>query len=283
MSYPSVRGVTTIDAHYMYPGRAATYLVDDAGEAAFIDAGTQFSVPHMMRALLEAGRAPGAVKYIIVTHVHLDHCGGAAALARACPTAEVLCHPRSERHLIDPTKLVASATPIYGVEKFAALYGEIESIPAARVRSVNDGETCSLGKRTFEFLETPGHAKHHVSILDRTADAIFTGDAFGLTYPYLQRGTKPYANYVCAPPQFEPQVAKEVVRRIMDTKVGRAYVTHFGPCDAVQECGEQLLRVLDIFDAAVDRLRRRMKHRIQQPQLRLPGDNRRQLEQLAGR
>jgi len=253
MRAPSVRGVSTIDAHYMYPGRAATYLVVDTGEAAFIDAGTRFSVPYMMQALSEVGRSPADVRYIIITHVHLDHCGGAAALARACPEAQLLCHPRSERHLIDPAKLVASATPIYGAEQFAKLYGEIESIPAARVRSVADGETLCLGRRSFEFLDTPGHAKHHVSILDRTADAMFTGDAFGLCYPYLQRGTKPYLNYVCSPPQFEPDAARQVVRRIMATKVGRVYVTHFGACDTVQEGGELLLRVLDIFDDAVDR------------------------------
>ncbi len=253
MSSPSVRGVTLVDAHYLHPGRAATYLLVDAGEAAFIDAGTRFSVPHMMRALAEAGRAPGDVRYLIITHVHLDHCGGAAALARACPGAQVLCHPRSERHLVDPAKLVASATPIYGAEQFARLYGEIEAIPAARVRSVADGETVTLGRRTLEFLDTPGHAKHHVSVLDRTADAMFTGDAFGLCYPYLQRGTKPYLNYVCSPPQFEPEAARHVVRRIMATRVGRVYVTHFGACDAVQGGGELLLRVLDIFDGAVDR------------------------------
>jgi glyoxylase-like metal-dependent hydrolase (beta-lactamase superfamily II) len=246
-------GVTTVDAHYMYPGRAATYLIVDSGEAAFIDAGTRYSVPHMLQALAEAGRAPGDVKYIIVTHVHLDHCGGAASLARACPNAQVLCHPRSERHLIDPTKLVASATPVYGVEKFAQLYGEIESIPAARVRAVNDGESVSLGQRSFGFLDTPGHAKHHVSVWDRTADTMFTGDAFGLSYPYLQRGTRPYFNYVCSPPQFEPEAARQVIRRIMATHVGRVCVTHFGPNDRVQEGGEQLLRMLDEFDAATNR------------------------------
>jgi len=253
MPFPAQRGITTVDAHYMYPGRAATFLIEDRGEAAFVDAGTRHSVPHMMAALETAGRAPEDVKYLIVTHVHLDHSGGAAALARACPRAEVLCHGRAERHLVDPAKLVASATPIYGADQFAKLYGVIEPIAADRVRAVAEGESVTLGGRTLEFLDTPGHAKHHISILDRTADAILTGDAFGLCYPYLQRGKKPYLNYVCAPPQFEPDVAKVVVRRIMDLGVGRAYVTHFGPCDAVREGGEQLLRVLDLFNEAVER------------------------------
>ncbi len=253
MSSQRPGGVSTIDTHYMYPGRAAAYLVADGDEAAFIDAGTRFSVPYLMQALEAAGLGPDHVKFIIVTHVHLDHCGGAAALARECPGATVLCHPRSERHLIDPSKLVASATPVYGAEQFAKLYGEIEPIAAARVRSVADGESVALGGRSLEFLDTPGHAKHHVSVLDRKANAMFTGDAFGLCYPPLQRGTRPYLNYVCSPPQFEPEAARVVIRRIMATQVGRVYVTHFGPCDAVQEGGEQLLRMVDEFDEAVNR------------------------------
>lgn len=253
MTPASERGITTVDAHYMYPGRAAAYLVEDKGEAAFVDTGTRFSVPHLMAALKAAGRAPEDVKYLIVTHVHLDHSGGAPELAKACPRAEVLCHGRAERHLIDPTKLIASATPIYGAEKFGALYGVIDPIPANRVRVVAEGESVTLGGRKLEFLDTPGHAKHHISVLDRSADAILTGDAFGLSYSYLQRGKTPYCNYVCAPPQFEPDVAKVVVKRIMDLGVNRAYVTHFGPCDAVQEGGKQLLRVLDTFNDAVNR------------------------------
>jgi glyoxylase-like metal-dependent hydrolase (beta-lactamase superfamily II) len=246
-------GVTTIDTHYMYPGRAAAYLVVDGDEAAFVDAGTRYSIPYLMQALESSGLGPDRVKFLIITHVHLDHCGGAAALARKCPRATVLCHSRSERHLVDPSKLVASATPVYGAEQFAKLYGEIEPIEAGRVRSVADGESVGLGRRTLEFLDTPGHAKHHISVLDRRADAMFTGDAFGLCYPPLQHGTRPYLNYVCSPPQFEPEAAKGVIRRIMATGVGRVYVTHFGACDAVQEGGAQLLRMVDEFNEVVDR------------------------------
>jgi glyoxylase-like metal-dependent hydrolase (beta-lactamase superfamily II) len=253
MTSESQRGITTVDVQYMYAGRAAAYLIEDRGEAAFVDTGTRFSVPHLMDALKGAGRAPEDVKYLIVTHVHLDHSGGAPELAKACPRAQILCHGRAERHLIDPAKLIASATPIYGADKFGSLYGVIEPIDAARVRSVAEGESVTVGGHTLEFLDTPGHAKHHISVLDRAADAILTGDAFGLSYPYLQRGRKPYCTYVCAPPQFEPDVAKVVVKRIMNLGVSRAYLTHFGPCDAVREGGEQLLRVLDLFDAAVDR------------------------------
>lgn len=248
------RIVRTIDAQYIYPGRAAAYLLADSGEAAFIDSGTRYSVPHMMRALGEAGLAPEQVRYLLITHVHLDHSGGAAELAKACPQATVICHPKSERHLVDPAKLVASARPVYGDAKFEELYGEIGPIPAERVHAVADGGKLPLGGRTLSFLDSPGHAPHHFCVHDIATNEMFTGDAFGLSYPQLQGGSRPYFSYVCAPPQFEPETARATIRRIMATGVARVHVTHFGPSDAVQMGGEQLLEAVDAFDAAADEL-----------------------------
>ncbi len=250
----STRIVRTIDAHYMYPGRAAAYLLADAGEAAFIDAGTRFSVPHMLETLRNAGFQPGQVRYLLITHVHLDHSGGAAELAKACPQATVICHPKSERHLVDPSRLLASARGVYGDAKFAELYGEIEGIPADRVRAIEDGGALPLGTRTLSFIDSPGHAPHHFCVHDAAAGEMFTGDAFGLSYPQLQGGTRPYFSYVCAPPQFEPDIACATIRRIMAANVRRVYVTHFGPSDAVRLGGEQLLEAVAAFDAAADEL-----------------------------
>jgi glyoxylase-like metal-dependent hydrolase (beta-lactamase superfamily II) len=244
----------TIDAHYMHPGRAAAFLLVDSGEAAFVDAGTRFSVPYMMEALRGAGLSPGQVRYILVTHVHLDHSGGAARLAQECEDATVVCHPRSEKHLVDPSKLIASARPVYGDARFAELYGKIEGIDAASVKSVADGGTLPLGKCTLSFMDAPGHAPHHYVVHDLAANEMFTGDAYGLSYPALQGGTRPYFSYVCAPPQFEPDVARATIRRIMATNIRRVHLTHYGPSDAVQAGGEQLLEAIDAFDAAVERL-----------------------------
>jgi glyoxylase-like metal-dependent hydrolase (beta-lactamase superfamily II) len=238
----------------MHPGRAAAYLLVDSGEAAFIDAGTRFSVPHMMRALEAAGLRPDQVRYLVVTHVHLDHSGGAPRLAEECPDATVLCHPRAKRHLVDPSRLVASARPVYGDEKFEKLYGEIGPIPEERVQAVEDGATLPLGGCTLSFLDSPGHAPHHFCVHDLATKEMFTGDAFGLSYPQLQGGSRPFFSYVCAPPQFDPETARTTVRRIMESGVRRVYVTHFGPSDAVQAGGQQLLEALDAFDAAADEL-----------------------------
>ncbi len=252
MATTTMESIRVIDGHYIVPGRAAAYLIKDGEEGAFVDTVTRFSAPHLLAGLEASGLAPEQVRYIIVTHVHLDHSGGTAELAKHCPNARIICHPRAERHLVDPTKLVAGAKEIYGEESFQALYGEIEPITADRVESLEDEATRPLGERTLTFLHTPGHAKHHLVVQDSATNSMLTGDAFGLCYPQLQHGTRPYLNYVCAPPHFDPGPAKESIRRIMTTGVDRVCVTHFGPTEAVTQGGEQLVEVLDKYDAAVN-------------------------------
>ena len=244
--------ITTIDGHYQYPGRAAAYLIQDGAEAAFIDNVTRFSVPYLLQALADNGLQPAQVRYLIVTHIHLDHSGGTAELAIQCPNAKIISHPRAARHIIDPTKLVESAKPIYGEEEFERLYGEIGPVEENRVQTVEDGETLPLGAQTLTFLDVPGHARHHIAIQDSATNSMFAGDAFGLCYPGLQHGHRPYLNYVCAPPQFDPAAAKDTIRRIVETGVDRVFVTHFGRCDAVKQGAEQLIACLDLYDALVD-------------------------------
>jgi len=251
MASTATQTITPIDGHYMHPGRAAAYLLRDGEDAAFVDNVTRFSVPRLLRELDAQGLAPEQVRYIIVTHVHLDHSGGTAELAKHCPNARVVCHPKAERHLVDPSRLVAGATAIYGEEAFAELYGEIEAIASERVMSMADGATLELGHRTLCFLDAPGHARHHFVVHDAALNTVLSGDAFGSFYPQLQHGTAPYISYVCAPPQFEPGPAQETVRRIVDTGAERVGVTHFGPCDSVRQCGEQLIEILGQFDEAV--------------------------------
>ena len=252
MATATTNSITTIDGHYQYPGRAAAYLIQDGAEAAFIDNVTRFSVPYLLEALAANGLEPAQVRYLIVTHIHLDHSGGTAELALQCPNAKIVCHPRAARHIIDPTKLVESAKPIYGEEEFERLYGEIGPVEEGRVQSVEDGETLPLGARTLTFLDAPGHARHHIVIQDSATHSMFAGDAFGLHYPGLQQGHRPYLNYVCAPPQFDPGAAKDTIRRILETGVDRVFVTHFGRCDAVKQGAEQLIACLDLYDALVD-------------------------------
>src|SRR5579871_2343267 len=126
-------GIFAIDAEYLYPGHAAVHLIEHGGRAAFVDPGTRYSVPHLLGALDELGIARSAVDYVFLTHIHLDHAGGAGTLARQLPNARVILHPRGAPHMIDPGKVTAASIAVYGEERFRELYGEVEPIPAERV------------------------------------------------------------------------------------------------------------------------------------------------------
>ncbi|MEM6989514.1 MAG: MBL fold metallo-hydrolase [Myxococcota bacterium] len=243
--------VTTIDAHYFgFEGFAATYLMQEGDRAAFIETATARSVPRMLETLAAAGLQPQDVEYVIITHVHLDHAGGAAALLQACPNATLLAHPRAARHAIDPSKLVASAEQVYGVDKFAELYGTIDPIDAARVRTMDDEEELAFGDRTLRFLHTRGHANHHFCIWDSATRGVFTGDSFGLVYPVLQSNglfTLPSTS----PTDFDAVAAKESLHRIVRLGAERAYLTHFGEVTDLAGVASRLEHQLDGYEAIV--------------------------------
>ena len=159
--YRHPHGITAVDCEYLYSGHAAAHLIVDEGRAAFVDVGTNDSVPYLLGALDELGIARAAVDYLLLTHVHLDHAGGAGALMQELPNARALLHPRGAPHMIDPTRLVAGAKAVYGEESFRRMYGELLPIPSSRVRVVADGDRVALGSRSLELIHTPGHAQHH--------------------------------------------------------------------------------------------------------------------------
>lgn len=242
----------TLDSHYMGGEQfAATYLLRDGDRAAFVETATARAVPGMLAALAEEGLSPEQVDYVIITHVHLDHAGGASALMAACPNATLLAHPRAARHAIDPSKLVASASQVYGAERFHALYGDIAPIPEARVRVMNDGEALRFGSRTFTFLYTRGHANHHFVIHDSGSAGVFTGDAFGLVYPALQTGGL-LAFPSTSPTDFDPAEAKRALDVIMKTGAERVYLTHYGCREEVAEIGAMLHGELDQYAALLE-------------------------------
>lgn len=242
----------TIDCHYLdQPEVAAAYLLVDGDQAAFVDNNTALAVPRLMAALAARGMSPSQVQYIIITHVHLDHAGGTGDLAALCPQATVLCHPRARRHVVDPEKLVRSARRVYGDEVFARLYGDIAPIPEARVRTLEDNEQVLLGGRPLTFLHTRGHANHHFCILDERDGTIFTGDAFGLVYPRLQRAGL-FAFPSTSPTDFDPAPARDAVRRIVDSGADRACLTHFGEVSDLRGAAGQLLEHLDFCEQLLE-------------------------------
>jgi len=234
----------TIDCEPENPGYTAAYLRAAGDECMFVEAYTTHALPHLLDALQLHGRGPGDVRYVLVTHAHLDHAGGAGALLQACPNATLLAHPRAARHLIDPEKLVKSATAVYGEERFRALYGRIDPIPAARVRVLEDGETFPLGDATLRVHHTTGHAKHHMVVDDPATGTVFTGDTFGLVYPRLQRAGR-FAFPSTSPTDFDPAAARASVAKVLALGQPTVCPTHFGEVKDPRGVALQMDRWLD--------------------------------------
>lgn len=247
-----MNGIHTIDTHYLgYREVAAAYLIVDGDRAAFVDNNTNAAVPRLLASLEKQGLTPEQVEYLIITHVHLDHAGGTSKLAKACPNAKVVAHPRAAPHVIDPAKLVASASAVYGEEEFKRIYGSIEPVAEERVRVMDDEQTLQFGERELRFLHTRGHANHHFCIADSASRAIFAGDAFGLVYPALQ-GEGTFAFPSTSPTDFEPELARESIRRLVEEKPSRLYLTHFGAVTDIDTAAGQLVRHLDFAERLRD-------------------------------
>jgi len=219
--------ITAIDCRYGGPGLAASHLLVDSGRAAFVDTGTRHSVPDLLAALAARNIERDAVDYVFVTHVHLDHAGGAGELMRHLPNATCVVHPRGARHLADPTKLVAGSIAVYGPEIFGELYGEITPIAVERLRTVADLERVTLGARELTVLHTAGHALHHYCLHDATAQVIFSGDSFGVSYRGLDSAEGEFIFPTTTPIQFDPDEAHAAVDRLMSLAPRAIYLTHF--------------------------------------------------------
>jgi len=243
-------GISAIDAEYLYSGHAAAHLIVDAGRAAFVDVGTNHSVPYLLAALDEMGIAPEAVDYLLLTHVHLDHAGGAGELMRALPNARALLHPRGAPHMIDPSRLVAGARAVYGAA-FDKLYGELVPIPRERVRVVADGELVSLGARTLELIHTPGHAMHHYAVVDAAHASIFSGDTFGISYPALDTPRGNFITPSTVPTQFDPEQHLASIDRMLSYEPESVYLMHFSRVTGVPRLGELLKsQIRELVDIA---------------------------------
>ena len=220
-------GVVAIDTEYVRPRMDASHLIVDQGRAAFVDTGTSFSVPKLIGALAALGLDAADVDYILLTHIHLDHAGGAGRLAQELPRARILVHPRGAAHLSDPSKLIAATKAVYGERLFSLRYGEIPAVPAERIVAVEDGDRVTLGGRTLEFIHTPGHALHHVCIVDREAGEVFSGDTFGVSYRELDTAQGEFIFTTTTPTQFDPGQHIASIERMLSYSPEAMYLMHF--------------------------------------------------------
>jgi glyoxylase-like metal-dependent hydrolase (beta-lactamase superfamily II) len=237
--YRHPHGISAVDCEYLYPGHAAAHIIVDSGRAAFVDVGTNSSVPYLLAGLEELGMAREAVDYVLLTHVHLDHAGGAGRLMQELPNARALLHPRGAPHMIDPTKLMAGSRAVYG-ERLEELYGTLVPIPAERVRAVEDGERVRLGARTLELIHVPGHALHHYAVVDQAHRSIFAGDTFGISYRALDTERGAFITPTTPPSQFDPDQHIASIDRMLSYRPESMYLMHFSRVTDVPRLGELL-------------------------------------------
>jgi glyoxylase-like metal-dependent hydrolase (beta-lactamase superfamily II) len=235
-------GITAIDTGFTRPFFDASHLLVENGRAAFVDVGTTFSAPGLVAVLEARGLRPEAVDYVIVTHVHLDHAGGAGEMMRRLPGARLVVHPRGARHMVDPSKLWAGASAVYGEEAMLRSYGSLVPVDPARVVEAPEGHRLELGGRPLLFLDTPGHARHHFCVWDEASRSMFTGDTFGLSYRELASPRGALILPTTTPVQFEPEALVASIDRLLEHQPAAMLLTHYSRVTEIGRLADDLRR-----------------------------------------
>ena len=248
-------GISAIDAGYNRPAQVAIHLLVEGQRAAFIDTGIPRSVPAALDALTGRGLTPEQVDYVIVTHVHLDHAGGAGRLMQACPNARLVVHPRGARHLIDPAKLLAGVAAVYSEAEMSRSFAGVLPVPAERVIEAPDGFSLTLNGRPLLFLDTPGHARHHFCVIDERAAAAFTGDTFGLSYREFDTARGAFIFPTTTPVQFDPEALHASIDRIVRHRPKQLFLTHYGRVTDVPRLAADMHEMIAAFVVLAERNR----------------------------
>ncbi len=218
------RGVHVIDTLMSgYSGITAGYVVL-GDRPCLVETGTARSAPTVVAALSELGVGPSDLATVVVTHIHLDHAGGVGDIAAAYPRAEIVVHEAGARHLVDPSRLMGSARRVYGTA-LDEVFGELVPTAEARVRAVDGAATIDLGAgRSLSTHYSPGHAKHHIGLLDSDSGDLYVGDAVGIYVPeadVLQPATPP--------PDFDLDAAVASLHLFAEFAPTRLLFSHYGP------------------------------------------------------
>ncbi len=248
-------GIYAFDSGYIRPQLTAIHLIVENGRVAVVDTANNAALPHALDAVRQLGLTPASVAYVFLTHVHLDHAGGAGAMMQAFPEARLVVHPRGARHMAEPAKLFAAVQAVYGEAEARHLYGDPIPVSPERILSAGEGYSLDLGGRTLICLETPGHARHHLALHDTRSGCLFTGDIFGLSFRELDVDGRPSIIPTTTPTQFEPEVMHESVERILACQPEALYLTHFSQIEDIPRLGADLHRLIDAHVAVAERER----------------------------
>ena len=241
--YPE--GILAIDTGIVRDRMACCYLLEAQSQVAVIETGTNATVERILKVLQQRVWRAADVRYVIVTHVHLDHAGGAGLLMQSLPEAKFLVHPRGAPHMTDPSRLEASARSVYGDQVFDRIYGRLVPVDAGRLREMDDGERLALESRELRFMDTPGHARHHFCVHDSASNGWFSGDTFGLSYRELDTEKGPFIFPTTTPIEFDPEALKDSIEKLAATRPGWMYLTHYGRVGGILRLAESLLQGVD--------------------------------------
>lgn len=251
-------GIHAIDSAYLRPRMDAIHLLVENGRAALVDSGTAHSLPQVLAALQACGVRPENVDWLLLTHVHLDHAGGAGALLKVLPNARLLVHPRGVRHMVAPAQLWAGTVAVYGESFAREVYGELQEVAAERVVAATDGLVVELAGRRIEVMDAPGHARHHVCYFDSRSRGWFTGDAFGLSYRETDRvsasGRRAFVFPATTPVQFDPAAMHATIDRLLARAPACMYLTHYSRVEDAARLAADLHRLVDAFVATAEAL-----------------------------
>ena len=240
-------GIVAIDTEFMRPIQDASHLIIEGGRAACVDTGTNDSVPLLVDALRQQDLDVADVDFVFLTHVHLDHAGGAGLLMQALPNARCVIHPRGVRHMVDPAKLIAGTAAVYGVERTHDLYGVIQPIDESRIVVPNDEQWIELNGRKLQILFTEGHARHHYCLRDPASRGVFTGDSFGVSYRELDTAAGEFIFPTSTPASFDPAEAHKSVDRIMACNPERLYLTHYSRVTDLERLAADMHAGIDAY------------------------------------
>ena len=212
-----------------YDGISAGYLIR-SDRPCLVETGTATSAETVRRAVESLGVGANDLATVVVTHIHLDHAGGVGDIAAMFPRADVVVHERGARHLVEPDRLMASARRVFG-SVLDTVFGPLRPTEAARVHAVGEVGTIDLGAgRQLTSYYSPGHAQHHVGLLDSLTGDLYVGDAAGIYIPQTA-DVRP----ATPPPDFDLDIALASLRRFRDLAPTRLLFSHFGPVDQVDE------------------------------------------------
>ena len=261
------QNIFCFDANYFRKNFAAIHFVNQNNKVLIIDTATNHSAKRFLKTLQNMSISLESVEWIVLTHVHLDHAGGAGLLMKMCPNAQLAVHPRGVRHMVNPEKLWASVISVYGEKEAENQYGQLIPVDENRVVAVGEGEVIRFQNRRLQIFDAPGHANHHIVIFDEKSKSFFTGDAFGIAYPELTSEDGEFIFISSTPTQFEPVKFDATIKKILEQKPKSCFLTHFSKITNIEKNGYELLKQIDEYVTITHQVRN--NHDNQQERIRV--------------